>query len=52
MSSQATQKKVHSENENDANKFKDIEEAIQKAINTENAKTHNQPEKRNIGSAK
>ena len=38
MSNQNTQKKVHSEDEIDPNKFKDIEEAIQKAIKTESSK--------------
>ena len=39
MSNQDDQKKDFSQHENDVNKFRDIEEAIQKAIKTESSKS-------------
>ncbi len=52
MSNQGDQKKVISQNENDVNKFRDIEEAIQKAIKTETSKTQDHSQNRKISSAK
>lgn len=52
MSNQNTQKKVFTGNENDANKFKDIEEAIQRAIKTETSRTQDHTQNRKISSAK
>ena len=52
MSNQDTQKKVLSEDETVTNKFKDIEEAIQKAIQTETSKPEDLSINRKISSAK
>ena len=52
MSNQHTQKNASPEEENDANKFKDIEEAIQKAIKSESSKLNNSNQKSKVSSAK
>ena len=52
MSNQHTQKNLSPEEENDATKFKDIEEAIQKAIKSESSKLNNSDQNRKVSSAK
>ncbi len=52
MSNQDDQKKDFSQNENDVNKFRDIEEAIQKAIKTESSKSQDIVENRKASGLK
>ena len=52
MSNQNSPKRVLPEDNNYDNKFKDIEEAIQKAIKSESSKSHHVTEKQKASPAK
>ena len=52
MSNQNTQNKISSNEENDTSKYKDIEEAIQKAIKTESLKQRNLSDVKKYNTAK